>query len=522
MWREARARDEADLTDKGPSIGEAVPLPSTAKLPGEENEDEDSSERSEAEGDASEDDDSDEGENDDAGVGNSDGNEEAIFELPPLSSELFQHGGSYLYQPGGDRLGWPLAGTSYYDFLRLPANHCAPQPLTAYAEFLGADPVVQYPACRNGYSLDPRFVAAGNYSVFGSAFEQNDSRHDLIGHQLVLDFDLRLTGTERFHVQWRPVGERMSGGSFYQFDDPRGYVDNSTVEPDRYWFEGELHSLVGPYCDPLAMKDTNFLVGKFPFALHNNLLMNDEILGGVISRNNIHLGKLSNLNVQGFAGLNDVDTYAGIESQVLGIHATVDHRKRLYEMTYAWLNSQRDRDTHFLGISGTRFFGPLSLAGRALFKLGDEGGTGDAQLFVLESNFTRAFHHNRLGVEKGVFFSNAFFASESWNSLGGGNFNRLRTGFEVTPLTRLSTTPNTQDTVGATCGVQLFRHHEDESLIPEFAWEQPDGDPVFGVGLRYLRKTGPQTYLEVLGVINRGRETQHDREGVFVAHTIVF
>jgi len=512
IWREARAKDKADYHGGLTSGGEAVPrpygepIPFSGDIPIEPGHDLPRTAPL----------------NVDRPVEAPPSTHSVKEDLPPLAAELFQHGGSYLYQAGGDRLGWPAAGTSHHQFLRLPANWQAPDPVTAFAEFQGADPVTQYPAGPSGYSIDPRFVAAGSYSAFGLAFQQDDVHRDAIGHQVVLDFDLQLTGTERFHVQWRPVGERMSGGSYYQFGQPDGYVDNSTVEPDRYWFEAELHSLIGPCGDPLAAKNTSMLFGKFPFAMHNNLLMNDEILGAVISRNNIPLGQLSNFNLQAFAGFNDVDTYAGVESQVLGLHATIDHRKRLYEASYAYLNSHGQRDTHFLGISGTRFFGPLSVAGRALFKIGDEGGTGDSQLFVLESNFVRAFHHNCTGVEKGVFFSNAFWAGDGWNSIGGANFNRLRTGFEVNPLIRLSATPDSRDTLGATVGVQLFRHREDESIIPEIAVEQPNGETVYGAGLRYLRKTGAQTYLEVLGVINRGPGATYDRNGIFASHTIVF
>jgi hypothetical protein len=211
-----------------------------------------------------------------------------------------------------------------------------------------------------------------------------------------------------------------------------------------------------------------------------------------------------------------------VESQVCGLHATIDYQRQFYEATYAYVSAAGGRDTQYLGLSRTQFFGPLSVAGRALAKIGDEGGTGDSQLFVLETNYTRAFEQNRLGIEHAVFFSNAFWAGTGWNSIAGANFNRLRTGFEVNPLIRLATSPGIQDTGGAAVGVQLFREHEDESLIPEFAWEQPGGQSVYGAGLRYLRKTGARSFVEILGIINRSTDIQHNRSGLFAAHTFVF
>ncbi len=447
--------------------------------------------------------------------------------LPPLSEELWRHGGSYLYQPEGDRLNWPNDGQqTHYDLLRLPETWQKPKPMTAFSEFLGADPIRphSHPGClfSSEYSWDRRFVAYGGYELFGFALQQAGQRQDAIGHQLLVDLDLRLTGTERFHVQFRPLGPRTTGGSYYQFSDPEGYQDNSIGEPERYWFEGEVHSLLGPSRDPLASAYANFVVGKFPFLLHNSQLMNDEILGFVLSKNNLYLGGLSNLNIQLWAGVDDVDTYPNTQSEAYGINAFADYRRVFYEMTYAFVNSSQDRDTHYAGFSGTKFYGPLTLASRALFKFGDQGGTGSAQLFTLESNVARVFEHEHCGIRQGVFFCNAFWASEGWNSIGGGNFNRLRTAFVVDPLVQLAAGPANNNVLGVALGVQLFRHHEDESLIPEIAWEIPGGQSVFGFGLRYLRKTGPRTFLELLGVVNESDDSDFDRDGVFVSHSWIF
>ena len=113
-------------------------------------------------------------------------------------------------------------------------------------------------------------------------------------------------------------------------------------------------------------------------------------------------------------------------------------------------------------------------------------------------------------------------ATAGWSNLGGGNFNRLRTSFEVNPLIRISAGRSADETSGAALGIQLFRHHDDESWVPEFAFEAPSGEPVWGFGLRYLRKTGRRTYFEALGVLNYSDDSQYDRQGVFASHVIIF
>ena len=455
--------------------------------------------------------------------------EEEHEPLPPIGDELWNHGGSYLYQPEGDRLNWPgkHEGTHYYR-LRLPEDWQQPKPVTLFTDFLGADPIFVYPKLKwpgkRGYAWEPRFVGYGGYSLFGLAFEEDGQRNDAVGHQLLLDFDLQLTGTERFHVQYRPIGRENTGGSFYRFSDPDGYIDNSTGTPDRYWVEFELASVLGGFVDPFHAWDFNCVAGKFPFALHNQMLMNDEVLGFVISKNTIFAGPLSNLNVQVLYAPTDVDAFAAADAALYAVHVSADHRGTFWEATYAFVGHENDssRDTHYAALSRTKFFGPVSLAARALFKVGDEGGRGSGQLIVLETNWTRKFHGQPCGVEHGVFYCNAFGASDGWNPISGGNFNRLSTSFEVNPLVRIAAGQSLEETYGVSAGVQLFRHHDDESFVPEVAFQSAAGTPVWGVGLRYLRKTGPRTFVEVLGVANFSDDSQFEREGIFTAYNILF
>jgi hypothetical protein len=113
-------------------------------------------------------------------------------------------------------------------------------------------------------------------------------------------------------------------------------------------------------------------------------------------------------------------------------------------------------------------------------------------------------------------------ATQGWNSLGGANFNRLQAAFAVNPLVRIAAGLPTSDTWGIAGGVQLFRRHEDESIIPEFAFQAPQGVPVWGVGMRYLRKTGRRTFFQAFAVANFSPQERFTRDGLFLCETIVF
>ncbi len=445
--------------------------------------------------------------------------------LPDLHSELFHHGGSYLYVPEGDRINVPEADRK--PVFRLPEDTVPPEPFTLFSKFLGEGPISPADHMRwfgGPYIWHPQFVGYGKLHMFGAAYEQDAQRADLLGFQMEVELDLRLTGTERFHVQFRPVGDDGTGGSYYQFSDPEGYVDNSNGVPQRYWLEGELHSLLGPLVDPFVPNDINVVVGKFPFAIHNALLMNDEVVGVAISKNSLFVGDMANLNAQLLYAFNDVDTFANAEAQLVALHFSADWDRVFYEATLATASHDDDssRDSHYGAISRTHMVGPMTFAGRALFKWGDKGGAGAGQLFALEANYGRDFAKNSLGVESAVFYCNGFAASNGWNSLGGGNFNRIRTAFEVNPLVRLAAGPATTDNVGLALGVQFIRRHLGESISPEFAYESPSGEAAWGFGVRYLRKVNPRSFIEVLGLVNYSDNARYEREGVFGNYTIRF
>jgi hypothetical protein len=448
--------------------------------------------------------------------------------LPPLDTELWNHGGSSLYVPEGDRWNWPEGEDAHYSLLRLPETWVEPKPVTLFAEFQGADPITVNPKLKwpgpNGYVWEPRFVGYGGLELFAFALEQDNRRQDVIGEQLLLELDLTLTGTERFHVQYRPLGRDNTGGSFYQFSNPEGFEKNTTGTPSRYWFEAELDSIFGAYLNPFKAFDYNIVAGKFPFALHNSLLIDDEFLGAVLSKNSLYIGNLSNVNIQAFYGFNDVDAFGPSNGRIYGTHLQVDHRKAFYEGSYVFAEHDFDssRDSHFAAFSRTQFYGPLTVAARGLFKWGDTGGRGSGQLFVVESNYSRVFHENAFHVEQGVFYCNSFYQSRGWNSVSGGNLNRLRTAFETNPLVRIAAGGFSVENWGVACGVQLFRHHQDESFVPEIAFESPDDTPSVGLGLRYLRKTGSRSFFEVLGTFTLSNDPRFDREGVFTSYTILF
>ena len=153
-----------------------------------------------------------------------------------------------------------------------------------------------------------------------------------------------------------------------------------------------------------------------------------------------------------------------------------------------------------------------------MFKIGDELGTGEGQLYVLESNLTRIYTHStcrHLGIHHGTYYANAFYAANGWEPISGGGFDRLRAAFAVNPLIAVARGV-LSDTPGVAAGVQLFPADEDQSLTPEVAYEAPSGSAVWAAGLRYQRKTSTRSFLDFQGFINWSDDRTFRRDGLFL------
>jgi hypothetical protein len=255
--------------------------------------------------------------------------------------------------------------------------------------------------------------------------------------------------------------------------------------------------------------------------------MNDEILGVAIAKNNILDTPLSNLNVQFVYAPDEVDSFPG-DSDLYGVHLTSDYRHYFFETTYAFLDRTRFEpfQAHYLAASATQFFGPLTLAGRTMYRITGNSGAESGNFHTIESNWVRVpeGQMRRLtGVEQTVTYLNLFYASRNWSPIAGEGISRLRSAFSVDPLLQIAAgTMPPSERYGGSLGIQLFRRHQDESIIPEFAYENRSAADVWGIGLRYQRKLCARMYLELNGVRNWSKNPAFERKGVFLSSTVIF
>ena len=418
--------------------------------------------------------------------------------------------------------------------LRLGQDYRKPLPLTWGQGFLDPDPVSphwQWQWPKGGYVWNPTLTVAGVYSIFATAFEEQSfspfaDQTVGIGHQMLIDIDYSVGGTERIHAQFRPLGIRNSGGSFLMLNEDVDYIDNSTALPQRLWFEGDISQMLSGIIPETIPADVGLTAGLYPYYLQNGLLINDDIVGVMLSKNSWSGGPFSHVMGQLFFAFDEIDSLAGPEddNRMIGAHGEVQWGNQYLEGSYAhvWNTGDASRNQDFLAFSVTKFCADWTFTGRFLSNMGDDGGDGSGQLYVFESNVVRELARQPLGLTSAVTYVNLFWATEGWNPISGGNFDRLRSTFAVNPLVPLTLDSTGLETRGLAIGSVFFSRTKDFSLVPEASVEWIEQDAVVGLGGRARYRIGRRHQVQLRGIGSITGTDALRRNGLFLEWFIFF
>ena len=267
-------------------------------------------------------------------------------------------------------------------------------------ELLGIGPIGKSDATLFGKTFKPTCNINGTLRMNYVGGRIDGENSVVFAPSLNLDLDVILTATERLHFLFRPFDHGVSGAparsrratqwrpnpGFRQ----QGSANRFDFEPDRAWFE--MQPLTWLFPDDRYPMDFTIAGGRIPLAFHNNYWMNDDVLGFAISKNNIYLPPLQNLNVIAFGAFDEMNRFQ--DAQVAGIGAFIDYRGYFVEATCAYaFDSTIRNDRFFSGISVTKQVGLSGIAVRIMLNEDDgvQKGPDLGALFVFESE-TRQFH----------------------------------------------------------------------------------------------------------------------------------
>ena len=245
-----------------------------------------------------------------------------------------------------------------------------------------------------------------HFLVFGdfrTAFAYNDNGGDgqdfgVWANRLNLDFDLKLTATERLHAFWGPLDD---GGQFTRAefrDDNLDFFPELDDDFDTLFFEGDLGYLWGGLTNQWAPFDLPFVVGKYPLFFQNGVWMVDAIEGFTFAIPAKHNASLdwSNFDLSFFFGFDDVDSPAfgndDNAADVYGVNWFLDAYDGYVELGYAFLRDQTGQGLSYnnVGLAYTRrYFQRVSNSIRVIINSGQSPNAGqqtaDGTLLLLEN-----------------------------------------------------------------------------------------------------------------------------------------
>lgn len=376
------------------------------------------------------------------------------------------------------------------------------------------------------YAFGAQNPSEMQFTIYGdwrTAIASNDNGADEVGvlaTRLNLDFDYKITATERFHAVMTPLEKdgrftrHEFSGTNVDLEDagalPPG-IETSAVEEDfsldAFFFEGDLGNIVsgsGEY----SKWDLPFAIGLMPLLFQNGVWLDDAFTGLAVTipaRNSRALD-ISNFDVTFFTGFDKVNSAIGGEDDVsiFGVTAFMDAMRGYWEMGYGFTKNDDPAadgsDYHNLtaAFSG-RYGGWLTNTVRVIVNTGQDAGIGtaDGTLLLIENSFITS------NPSTSIPYLNLFFGNDTPQSLAraggaGGVLKNTGINFETDGLTGFPTMDATANqTSGFALGWEnLFALNQqlvielamviDDDNDDSFAGNGVPGDQV-GLGVRYQR-----------------------------------
>ena len=343
---------------------------------------------------------------------------------------------------------------------------------------------------------DSRTAFASN-SIAG----QNDT---LIATQLNLDFDLKLTATERFHAFVSP-NTNGAANTRWQLDNDE-FISEANANINFGYFEGDLGAIAGGFTNKTLPFDLPFTIGVIPLVFQNGVWLEDAILGfafTIPARNSARFD-ISNMDLTFFAGYDDIDSpaFPGDDSaaRIIGMASFIEAMNGYFEIDYAFLDDRSfdDRSYHNISAAFSRRYGRfISNSTRIIVNAGQSTefveNTADGVLLLSENNLITG-HPSNVVPYFNMFAGFDRPQSAARAGVAGGVLRNTGILFESDNLTGYPTLDASgNDTFGAALGLNLLAREFSQQLVVEAAMMGVMGEndgriangDQYGLGARY-------------------------------------
>lgn len=243
-----------------------------------------------------------------------------------------------------------------------------PAPLLEINEpFLAPAPLSKGWELPTGAVWRPSLWVFGQYQTALQHFDNGEIEQTEWANRLDLFFNLRLTGTERILVGFRPLDRdgRQYAGYTFEPDQREGWDGDFDTDVNIAFFEGDIGEIFPALSENgYRAADIGFAIGRQPLNIQNGILINDTVDGVGVTKNTLFLGGLANnFRVTGFYGWGNINDYNREPiggTKIFGLFTAWDTYSTTMEVDLAYRDSDDSHDGVWLGLGSTRRFGHLN------------------------------------------------------------------------------------------------------------------------------------------------------------------
>lgn len=341
-----------------------------------------------------------------------------------------------------------------------------------------------------------------------------------------LNFNLKLTGTERLFAQIQPLS---SNGNFtsYQFEPESGFDNHTNARITRLFFEGDFGEIF-PNLDPAdtGTLDYGFAVGRQPIFFQEGVMINDVMDSVALVRDTIIMPKIIDTRFTGLWGWGNVnrdDNVRDANAMLFGLFTESDLLTSTVDLDLAYVNTDESDggDGLYLGGSSVQRISGFNTAFRINYSDAldtETAAVSTGTLLLGEVSTTPKGTHNNL-------YANAFwgideYASAGRDSTAGGPLGRVGLLFAATGLGSYPAALGNRadDAFGGSLGYQMFFNDDRTQFTTEIGGiKSQKSDAVIedgvAVGARFQQKIFERFLIQVDGFVAH-REVRENTAGL--------
>lgn len=374
-------------------------------------------------------------------------------------------------------------------------------------QFLSSGPLSRGIQLPTGAVWRPALWIFGTYRSSVQGFDNGVNEIGEWAHRLDIFANLRLTGTERVLIGFRPADE--FGGVGYNFgsgvDD--GWQDDFNGRIETLFFEGDFGELF-PFLDDDDSQsfDIGFSVGRQDLSFQEGILINDNIDAVGFTRNSLRPWGTSNLRITALYGWNNIhrNNVEDDSAKLLALFTEADFPFSTIAVDAVYMIAgDATGDAFYGGLGAVQRIGRFNTAFRVNVSLPVSGSTTAVSrgvVFFSEISWTP--HHT-----ENLLYVNNFWAVGAFSSAAralGGPLARAGIVFESAGMGRFGSPLSSQAAavVGGAIGHQMFFAHDRRQLIVELAGRKDTngiGEAAAALGLRLQQAVGRRLIVRLDG-----------------------